>query len=248
MNNERTIEILEALASGCSPLTGEIINNDSVLNERDVIRALQYAIIELKDGNRVTDVTNDSVNIDKDEVETILNVFLKVGSKPSINKLTSFCLGNRKFRIEEILQHDLYGKYANIYSKGQLIDFFTKYLSGNYSSSQITSIQSPWRDIDFFEKQLFNKLSNPAIKQLKKKISDIEIVKTEGLTEQTREARIKNYRYREPWSQVEIELLEKAINYTNDLNLLSTCFGRSIGSIRTYGKKIIYKKETANAI
>lgn len=48
MDINKTIEILEALASGCSPTTGEMINNDSVLNERDVIRAIQIAIDQLK--------------------------------------------------------------------------------------------------------------------------------------------------------------------------------------------------------
>ena len=33
MKIDRTIEILEALASGCSPQTGELIENDSVLND-----------------------------------------------------------------------------------------------------------------------------------------------------------------------------------------------------------------------
>jgi hypothetical protein len=48
MDVNKTIEILEALASGCSPKTGEIVDDESVLNERDVIRALQIAINELK--------------------------------------------------------------------------------------------------------------------------------------------------------------------------------------------------------
>jgi hypothetical protein len=48
MDIAKTIEILEALASGCSPKTGEMVGDDSVLNEREVIRALQFAIDVLK--------------------------------------------------------------------------------------------------------------------------------------------------------------------------------------------------------
>ena len=48
MDKNTTIEILEALASGCSPKTGEILPAESVLNEREVIRALQIAIETLK--------------------------------------------------------------------------------------------------------------------------------------------------------------------------------------------------------
>ena len=48
MDKNTTIEILEALASGYSPKTGEMFPDESVLNEREVIRALQIAIDELK--------------------------------------------------------------------------------------------------------------------------------------------------------------------------------------------------------
>lgn len=48
MDKNTTIEILEALASGYSPKTGEMLPDESVLNEREVIRALQIAIDELK--------------------------------------------------------------------------------------------------------------------------------------------------------------------------------------------------------
>ena len=48
MNKIEAIQILEALASGCSPSTGEILTKDAVLNERNVIRALQIAIDELR--------------------------------------------------------------------------------------------------------------------------------------------------------------------------------------------------------
>ncbi|MBK0369224.1 hypothetical protein [Flavobacterium agrisoli] len=52
MDQIRALEILEDIASGCSPTTGELVRNDSVLNERDVIRALQIAIDTLKVGNQ----------------------------------------------------------------------------------------------------------------------------------------------------------------------------------------------------
>jgi len=48
MDKNTTIEILEALASGYSPKTGEMLPDESVLNEREVIRAIQIAIDELK--------------------------------------------------------------------------------------------------------------------------------------------------------------------------------------------------------
>lgn len=52
MDATKATSIFEALASGCSPTTGQLIENDSVLGERDVIRALQFAIDELSDGKK----------------------------------------------------------------------------------------------------------------------------------------------------------------------------------------------------
>jgi len=47
----------------------------------------------------------------------------------------------------------------------------------------------------------------------------------------------------------EKELLEKAMEYTNDLELLSECFQRGIGSIESCGKRLIYeKKPVANNV
>ncbi|WP_139959585.1 hypothetical protein [Flavicella sediminum] len=53
-----------------------------------------------------------------------------------------------------------------------------------------------------------------------------------------------NPRYREPWSEKEIKLLETAIKYTNDLKLLTESFGRTAKSIEVQGQKLIYEAKT----
>ena len=51
MDINKAVKVLELLAAGYSPATGAMISNESVLNERDVIRALQIAIDYLKEGS-----------------------------------------------------------------------------------------------------------------------------------------------------------------------------------------------------
>ena len=153
--------ILEALASGCSPHTGEILE-DGILNDRDVIRALQFAIDELKKHEPVKKISGKS---------------------------------------------------------------------------------KPWKDIDFFKQETFNNMSQEDIQQLKSSITYLGLAKTEDLPEYLVEAREKHKRSHEPWSDEEHQLLQNAIKHTNDLKLLSECFGRSKTAIESYGQKILYEQK-----
>ncbi|WP_297334635.1 hypothetical protein, partial [Flavobacterium sp.] len=131
-------------------------------------------------------------------------------------------------------------KYNKVYSKGQLIDFFNLYLTENKSK---TIEDFEYKKIDFFQKKVFNNLSENAIKQLKEKISKLGIIKTENLSEYVLNAR-KNYpRAYESWTDVEKELLLKALKYTNDLDLLSECFQRGKNSIESMGQKLIFESK-----
>lgn len=164
MDKNTTIEILEGLASGYSPKTGEMLPDESVLNEREVIRALQIAIDELK----------------KD-------IVTKVAQKKQKDE-----------------------KY---------------------------------KEIDYFRTEKFNTLTEAAIQKLKARIETLGIQKTENLSENILKARVLYPRAYEPWSSEEKELLTKAIEYTNDLGILSECFQRGKNSIETFGQKIIYESQ-----
>lgn len=240
MDRNKTIEILEALASGCSPTTGELIENDSVLNERDVIRALQIAIDNLK-ANQPQVISE--VEIDESDIHNAIELFKQEKERPTSNKLVGFFLGARKFKNETIVSNQLYGKYRNQYQKGQLLDFFTQYLFDNNLTNRNNRKNNPYKEIDFFQKETFNKLSENAINQLKEKIDELGIQKTENLSEYVRNARINHPRAYESWTDTEKELLGKAIEYTNDLELLSECFQRGKGSIESCGQRIIYESQ-----
>lgn len=240
MDINRTIEILEALASGCSPTTGEMIDNESVLNERDVIRALQIAIDYLKT-NQPQPVSE--IEIDDLEIKNVIDLFKEKEQNPTSNKLVGFFLGTRKFKNETLVSNQLYGKYRNLYQKGQLLDFFTQYPSDNNLTNRNNRKNNPYKEIDFFQKETFNKLTEKAVNQLKEKVDQLGIQKTENLSEYVQIARINHPRAYESWTDMEKELLNKAIKYTNDLDLLSDCFQRGKGSIESNGQRLIYESQ-----
>jgi hypothetical protein len=212
MDFNRTIEILEALASGCSPLTGEVVN-ESILNEREVIRALQIAIDKLKNENYHH---TENIDINKDDIHSAINLFIENEINISSHNLTGFFLATKKFKSDTANKNQLYGKLINFYTKGQLFDFFNQYLTNNKISNRKNIKNELYREIDFFKKDKFNRLTDSAIAQLKEKINVLGVLKTENLSEYIQNSR-KNYaRAYESWSEEEIELLSKAIKYTND--------------------------------
>ncbi|MBK0369225.1 hypothetical protein I5M07_05180 [Flavobacterium sp. SE-1-e] len=75
----------------------------------------------------------------------------------------------------------------NSFTKGQLLDYFSQYLS---ESRLLNNNKNIYREIDFFQKKKFNNLSENAIKQLKGKIFELEILKTDNLSENVKNARI----------------------------------------------------------
>lgn len=240
MDKNKTIEILEALASGCSPTTGEVIENESVLNERDVIRALQIAIDNLKTNQ--PQVISE-IEIDENDLKNVIELFKQEEQRPTSNKLVGFFLGTRKFKNETFVSNQLYGKYRNLYQKGQLLDFFTQYLSDNKLTNRNNRKNNPYKEIDFFQKETFNKLTEKAVNQLKEKVDELGIQKTENLSEYVQNARINHPRAYESWTETEKELLGKVIEYTNDLELLSECFQRGKGSIESCGQRLIYESQ-----
>ncbi len=240
MDRNKTIEILEALASGCSPTTGEMIENESVLNERDVIRALQIAIDNLKTSEPKT---VSDVEIDEADIKSVIDLFKEEEQNPTSNKLVGFFLGTRKFKNETLVSNQLYGKYRNLYQKGQLLDFFTQYFAENNLTNRNNQKNNPYKEIDFFQKEKFNRLSEKAINQLKAKVDELGILKNENLSEYIQNARINHPRAYESWTDSEKELLSKAIEYTNDLDLLSDCFQRGKGSIESCGQRLIYESQ-----
>ncbi len=100
MDKTRTIEILEALVSGRSPKTGQVVAGYSVLNERDVIRALQIAIDELK----ISNVGNTSEKITPKEKNPDKNIYREIDyfKKEKFNKMTIETVKRLKKSINDL--------------------------------------------------------------------------------------------------------------------------------------------------
>jgi hypothetical protein len=236
MDIKKAIQVLEALASGCSPLSGEVLSNDNVLNDRDVIRALQLAIDHLK---KESFKKQTDIEIDNDDIQNAIQLLKDQARNPTSNNLTGFFLATRLFKNYNLISDKLYGKFRGIYTKGQLLDFFSQYLLDNNIKLKNNNRNEAFKQFDFFEKTKFNRLTESAINQLKEKINEIGVLKTENLSDYIQEARKNHRRAYENWSDKEMEFLNKAIKYTNDLNLLSECFQRGKGSIESVAYKLI---------
>ncbi|WP_300599953.1 hypothetical protein [Niabella sp.] len=243
MDIRKTIEILEALVSGCSPSTGEVIGEESILNERDVIRALQIAIDRLS--NEIPP-EEGTIHIPDEEIKNAIVLFKQLELAPTYSRLAGFFLATRRFENELIHSNRLYGKYHGRYQKGQVLDFFMAYLADNgYSKhgKKVSSENEPWKTIDFFRRDRFNNLSEHAIIELKEAIKKLGVLKTDNLATYIQIARTNYPRAYEAWTDVEKTLLRDAMQYTNDLSVLSDCFQRGEGSIASFGQKLIYENQ-----
>lgn len=239
MEKQKAINILQALLLGCSPETGELIEEDSVLNETQVIRAIQIAIFELKNS---VGVNTNEIEIDNTEIQRVIALMEGVGLSLTSNRLTTFFLGTRKFKSALLLNNDLFGKYKGVYLKNELLGYFNRFLAENNLKNE----RLKYREIEYFQKQRFNNLSAKAKNRLSEKISELGIRKTDNLAENVMEARIKHPRAYENWSNEEKKLLLKVLEYTNDLEFLSKYFQRGLGAIESCGQKLIYLSENRN--
>lgn len=97
MDTSKTIQILEALVSGCSPKTGEVLAEESVLNERDVIRALQIAIDQLK----TLEPKQSQTGAKKDKVDKNILKEIDYFRKEKFNHLSSETIEKLKNRVRD---------------------------------------------------------------------------------------------------------------------------------------------------
>lgn len=247
MNLNQTITVLEALASGCSPVTGEMIRTESVLQERAVIRALQIAIEHLK--SSPSPHHNPEIAIAETDILAAIQLFSEHQVTPTYSALTGFFSAKRAFKSEAITAHELYGKYKNLYPRGRLMDFFTTWLQDNDYSKHGKRISrkaedKPWKEIDFFQQALFNHYSVEHMEQLKQQINALGLSKSENLAVYIQKARLHYPRSHEPWKTEEDELLWAALQQTNDLNFLSGCFQRGVNAIEERGKRLLYEQQS----
>jgi len=130
MVNDRYIEILELLANGINPITGEIFEKDSVYNEAEVIRALFFALNCIKSSskkkktktqrqleNQVKGLPkNHGLQWSKEEKEMLKKMFLE---DKSIKELSNFFERTRGAIIAELVKQGLIKKEEIYFYKYQ---------------------------------------------------------------------------------------------------------------------------------
>jgi len=245
MNKEEAITILDALAAGCSPFTGELLADHPMLNDRKVIRALQMALDALASVTTTKTQPKEAVAPEYKTLVAALEIMKEAGISPSYSKVTRFFLGSRHFKNSKLLQSNLFGSFKYTFSYETLKPIVLKFFEENrelLAANRPAERSKPWDTIVYFQQPKFCKLSDKAINQLKDKITALGIVKQPPiLSDYIINARIVFPRAYEPWSEQELEYLTKAILYTNDLQVLSSCFQRGERSLESVGKRFIYE-------
>lgn len=253
MNKKEAYSILDALAEGCSPFTGEVLQDHPILNERRVIRALQIALdaLNVRDDSHRQQAAPANSPLEPDSMLGILAAMQAAGIIPSKSKLTKFLLGSKSLKVSEFVKHPLYGVLSQQYTYTSLKPLVADVVQNNTAlkaalagmdTAAAKATEKPWDRVDYFDKPTFSTLSPKAIEQLKAKIEGLGIVKQPPiLSDYIIQARIIFPRAYEPWSETELGYLAKALHYTNDLKLLASCFQRGENSIRSVGKRLVYE-------
>ena len=126
-----------------------------------------------------------------------------------------------------------------MFPTGAFNDFILEYL---ISIGELNTSKRERTSHSLFEEETFNKLSQKAVEQLKERVKEIVLKREVNLNDAIYKGRLKYYRYGEPWGTNEENLLLKSLEYTNDVKLLSECFGRTESSIIGIGTKLLNKK------
>lgn len=242
MEKEKAIFILDALASGSVPQTGEVLKGHQILKEDDVVRALQEAVLTLKLANRQK--AYGPVHLEEEKIVEVMAFFLGIERNPNPHRLAQFFTGSQAVKQEELRKHPLFGNQSQYCRYAQLKDHFSTYFEDNPQIvRQYFVDEVAWKQVLYFQKKSFNHLTEQEAADIKLSIGKIPMAKREKLSPELREIRARFPRSHEPWSSVEKALLGEAISKTNDLYFLSECFQRGKNAIEICGQKLIYNDE-----
>lgn len=227
--------ILEAMADGCDPLTGEALPMDHLLLDESVMEALLIALEALhatpENGSKPAPrkpVKTIPLPIDfalpDGELMEAVELYRALATNPTANRIAALLCGAPAVKDAELKAHPLFGRYASHFQKAQIVPWLEEWMVKN---NIVPPKDAPKELHPYFNEPHFNKLSDKAVQQLKEKVVALPITKTEDLSEHVIERRLTLPRYQEPWPEEEIRLLKIATEFTNDLAFLGECFGRS---------------------
>lgn len=236
MDNNRIIEIVETLLDGYSPTTGESLEDNVILNDREIIRALTMIVIKLKE---TLPIQGESISkIDTTDFLSAVKVFESYNVNVTEHRLRKFFSGRKLSENEKINSHVLFGKYENNLTR-RAISLSVKELFSNHINKWKPR---KWDYITYFNEEKFNFLSFSEKELYRNLINEIGVLKNEDLSDQIINSRKHFKRAYESWSEKETKILKEVIEKTNDLDVLSEIFQRGHGGIQSQAKKIIYYK------
>lgn len=268
MTKQEATKILSALADGNHPYTKQPLADNSICHHRKVINALQVAIEELQSNSPKSIDTDDSTQktsrkdsnmanstteiaqdfLSQEKLFTYLSEFKKNGFNPTISRLGKTLVGSKAKSIyPHVKDFNCYAILENKATYNQIKSIITTFFEINsliIEKEYITN-DRPWEELDYFDQEIFNTLSQ------KHKVNILNLINSLSLkrknkdlqSEQILLARQIYPRAYEPWTQVENELLLKALRYTNDLSILSEIFQRGEIGIKLQGLKLLYHIE-----
>ncbi len=163
--------------------------------------------------------------ISKDILTTYIDEMRKKQLEISPQRLCYILTGSTSATIGPLeMSLSYYGKLKGIVKQKTLLEFLHQKEIPN------TLIYAEPDLPEFFRKTTFNHLKEEAIKVIKQVIAELPSEKP-ATTHTIVELRKKHKRAHEPWTKAEINIFEKAIEQTNDLELLSGLMQRSVRSI-----------------
>jgi hypothetical protein len=255
MTHSEAISMLETMADGCDPLTGEVLPIDHLLLDESVMEALLIAVEALHAQPASATKTGaasrkspkpplDAVDVvlPDEDVWVVVELYRALATTPTANRIAAVLCASPSVKEAELKRHPLFGKYGSRYQKAQIVPWLEVWSKKHnvIPSREITKELHP-----YFEAPHFNKLTAPAVEQLKEKVSAIPLVRVEGLSDDLIERRKTMPRSHEPWPEEELRLLKKAIEFTNDLAFLGECFGRSALALSAQAEKWLPQPEPA---
>lgn len=206
MEKEKAIFILDALASGSVPQTGEVLKGHQILKEEEVVRALQEAVLTLKLANRQK--TYGPVHLEEEKIVEVMAFFFGIERNPNPHRLAQFFTGSQAVKQEELRKHPLFGNQSQYCRYAQLKDHFLIYFEENPEIVRRYFVdEAAWKQVLYFQKKSFNHLTEQEAAEIKSSIGKIPMAKRGKLSPELREIRARFPRSHEPWSLEEKALL-----------------------------------------
>lgn len=233
---------IEALLNRCNPVTGEFCR-DAILNEIPVREMLEWALAQSK--TCLSSHETPKRILKETDIEMVMNRLLNLKLNVTPALIQYYFLGTRVKRLTPVYNDPLFGSISRDVSSRIRLEI-EDYLQQTHPS--LFGPTTPIEKHPFFIQSVFNHLPAEAVTLLEEDIARIPIIrKGTSLTPDIMKIRKTHPRSHEPWNKFETTLLDKALDYTNDLEFLSRIFKRGTNSIYISAVKLLALKEIAEA-